>query len=139
MPYRIESVVTIKSSETITYYYISPKHRRMPTWDISVWAVSFQHEVDCFRTCYANGWHDGSYGWSFILDGPLNYVLLGHNLRNPNLRIAKFSLNHDRWHGYPADLRNKPADKPIPSILFNWLNNGHISKATMTRIKQGQL
>lgn len=139
MPFQLNTPIPIDHNENSTQYLISPKHRGHPSHDISVWSIDFDDEVKCFTNCYSNGWHNHSNGWSFIPAGPGQLLMLGRNLRSPELQIAKFVENQNQWHGYPADIRNKPGDKPLPHILINWLHDGHISKSIMTRIKQGQL
>jgi hypothetical protein len=139
MPYQVDTPIPVSHNGNSTNYIISPKHRGNPTHEISVWIVDTDAEFGCFSECYRNGWHNQINGWSFISGGVRQLLMIGHNLRSPELSIAKFVAGQNLWHGYPADIRHKPADKPLPQILINWLNNGHISKALMARIKQGQL
>ena len=139
MPHQVNIPIQVTHNGNTTNYLSSPKHRGNPTNEISVWVVDVDTELGCFTTCYQNGWHNGNSGWSFVAAGILQLLTLGHNLRSPELVIAKFVSGQNLWHGYPADVRHKPADKPLPHILLNWFQNGFISKSLMTRIKQGQL
>lgn len=139
MPNQVNTPIAITHNGSSTNYLCSSKHRGNPTHDISVWLVDLDAEVTCFTVCYQSGWHNGTNGWSFLASGMQQLLRLGHNLRNQDLLIAKFVTDQNQWHGYPADIRHKPADKPLPTILSAWLAAGHISKALMSRIKQGQL
>jgi hypothetical protein len=139
MAKKVNKPVQVTHNGNTTNYLVSPKHRGKPTNDVSVWVVDVATEIACFTTCYQSGWHNGHSGWSFVVAGVRQLLTLGHNLRNPQLLIAKFVTDQNQWHGYPADVRHKPADKPLPPILLNWFQNGFISKSLMTRIKQGQL
>lgn len=134
----IRTVQVAHNGNTVNYLS-SPKHRGKPTNDISVWLIDVPAEVACFTTCYQNDWHNGHSGCGFVVAGVQQLLTLGHNLRNPQLVIAKFVTDQNVWHGYPADVRHKPADKPLPPILLRWFQGGFISKSLMTRIKQGQL
>lgn len=138
MQYRINTPIPITGSQP-TSYLISKKHRGNPTRDISVWSIVFEAEIECFTSCYTNGWFFETQGWSFLLSDQGGLTTLGHNLRNNDLVIAKFTEDQNCWHGYPADIRNKPHDKPLPSILQVWRNAALITKTTMARIKMGQL
>lgn len=139
MPYQVDTLIAVAHNGNTTNYFSYSKHRGNPTNDISVWVVDIDTELACFTSCYQNSWHDGLNGWSFIAAGVRQLLRLGHNLRSPELMIAKFVTDQNQWHGYPADIRHKPSDKPLPAILANWLQNGFISKSFMTRIKQGQI
>lgn len=139
MPFIINTPIDIEDDAGKTQYLISQKHRGQPTDEISIWELSFEEEVDCFSTSHHKGWNSGPTGWGCHLNGAGTLQVLGRNLKNPQLRIAKFVSNQELWHGYPADIRNKPHDKPLPSILSAWFEEKVITKAIMSRIKQGQL
>lgn len=136
---RVDTPIEILNNTSPTDYLCSSKHRGQPTNDISVWIIDVEQEVECFKACYQNKWHNTITGWSFIFGSSRQLLLLGRNLKNGELRIAKFVINQRQWHGYPADLRYKPSDKPLPNILIEWYKKGYITKTIMTRIKQGQL
>lgn len=131
------AIQVTKNGITVNYFF-SPKHRGNATDDISVWTISFDSELSCFSTTFEEGWHNKNNGWGCVAVGG-SLTVLGHNLRNPELIIAKFVVDQNQWHGYPADIRNKPKDKPLPDILSKWLNKGYITKAVLARIKQGQI
>lgn len=140
MSHLVNTPIAVTYQENSTFYLISLKHRGNPTRDISVWSVDHDSEISCFSRCFQNQWHDNTHGWSFMPSIDIkHFQIIGYNLRSPELIIAKFVAGQDFWHGYPADIRHKPTDKPHPKILLSWLTAGHISKATMVRIKQGQL
>jgi len=139
MPNQVNTVAIVTHNGVSTNYYFSPKHRGNPTNEVSVWSVHFDDEFACFTSCYQNYWYTGSNGWGLISSGLRQLLELGYNLRSQSLMIAKFVADQNQWHGYPADVRHKPADKPLPQILEAWFNSGYISKARMSRIKQGQL
>jgi len=139
MPYQVDVPISISYNGNSTNYLFYSKHRGTPTDEISVWVVDFDTELSCFDICYKKGWHNGAYGWGLISAGVNQLLRLGENLRNDQLIIAKFVTDQNQWHGYPADLRHKPADKPLPNILLKWFSERLISKAIMSRIKQGQI
>lgn len=139
MPTQVNTPVVITHNGNSTNYFCYSKHRGNPSNDISVWLVDLDTEVSCFAVCYQSNWHNGINGWGFVTSNIQKLIRIGYNLRNPDLMIAKFVANQNQWHGYPADIRHKPADKPEPTILQEWLIGGYISKAIMSRIKQGQL
>lgn len=138
MPYQLNDVVQVTHEEATTNYFFSPKHRAAPSDEISVWDVDFDNELLCFTNTFQNGWHNGSNGWG-ILNTLYGLMTLGQNLRNNQLIIAKFVVDQNQWHGYPADVRYKPKDKPLPNILLAWYLGGMISKSLLSRIKQGQI
>ena len=118
-----------------TQYFFSPKHRGNPTDEISVWIIDHAQELAVFTTCFAQSWIDLFSGWGILQP----FQVLGENLRNNKLIIAKFVVDQNQWHGYPADVRYKPKDKPNPRILKSWYDDGLINKSTLSRIKQGQI
>ena len=119
-------------------YYFSPKHRRIATEDVSIWDIDFQNELSCFKASIHNEWIYNEVSWGFIKNGE-EFIIVGHNLINRELKFAKFVSNENIWHGYPADFRNKPDDKPVPQLLLIWFNEKVISKPLLKRIKQGQI
>lgn len=135
----VDTPILVEHEQNPTNYLVSSKHRGLPTDGISVWLVDMEDELNCFINCYQNKWHNNTNGWGFILGEMRRLILLGRNLKNTELVIAKFVMNQNLWHGYPADLRYKPSDKPLPTILSKWYNDGLITKRTMTRIQQGQI
>lgn len=135
----INTSVIVKVNETTTTYFYSPKHRGKATHEISVWSVGYPAELACFTQSLQSGWLDVTCGWGIIKDGRQGLAVLGYNLKSPELVIARFVVDQNQWHGYPADVRHKPGDKPTPPILSDWLNNGHISKAFRLRIQRGQV
>lgn len=135
MEVKTNVTVDVSNGNDETKYFFSPKHRGSPTDDISVWLINHEEELEIFETCFTNSWISFSNGWGVSK----SLEILGKNLRNQRLIIAKFVVDQNLWHGYPADIRYKPKDKPIPQILMLWYNEGLIDKATLSRIKQGQI
>jgi len=139
MPYQLNTAIPVSHGTNNTNYLISQKHRGAATASISVWDVSLDDEVGCFTRSFRNGWNTNSNAWGCISIGQRELGRIGYNLKNNMLIIAKFVCDQDQWHGYPADLKNKPNDKPVPSVLFSWYQQQIISKMLMSRIKQGQI
>lgn len=139
MSFKLNASTEIVSNGTSIWYFFSPKHRGLPTTEISVWSINFDDEFACFNYTLAQQWHNGQYGWGFLPLDAFSFSILGRNLRNPNLTIAKFVADQQHWHGYPADIRHKPKDKPLPEILKKWHDEGYITKSYLVRIKQGQV
>ncbi len=135
MAVKTNEKVLVKHGKLSTEYFFSPKHRGNPTDEISVWLITHLEELEVFNTCFANSWIVHSNGWGVSK----SLSLLGENLRNRRLILAKFVFDQNLWHGYPADLRYKPKDKPVPDILMLWYQAGLIDKPTLSRIKQGQI
>ncbi|MCI0449510.1 MAG: hypothetical protein L0Y79_06965 [Chlorobi bacterium] len=98
-------------------------------------------EVECFRLCFRRNWHNGIVGWGLKPNGS-SFDVVGRNALNDELKLAKFVnnvvTNNHNWHGYPADYRNNPQDRPMTWILLLWRNNNIITKTHMRRIKKGQ-
>jgi hypothetical protein len=138
MPYQINDVAQVNHQEFTTNYFFAPKHRGHPTDEISVWIIDYDSELLCFKSTFQNSWFNATCGWG-ILAALNGLMTLGRNLKNDQLIIAKFVVDQNQWHGYPADIRNKPKDKPLPNILLAWHSSGIISKSLLSRIKQGQI
>lgn len=126
------------SVATVQYLFYE-KHRGVPTAEISVWKVEFQKELECFKESFESDWKVDNNSWGFIRDGN-GYEVLGNNLSNPQLYFAKFvGDDHNVWHGYPADFKNKPNDKPKQAVLQKWKDGKIINKPVLRKIQQGQI
>lgn len=128
----------VEVTNAINYLFYS-KHRGRPSNDISVWNISFTEELDCFKESVQEGWNVGDNYWGFIIHNK-HFQILGENTLNSNLCFAKFKGDEaSLFHGYPADLKNKPKDKPKNLVLNTWLEKNLITKSTYRKIQQGQI
>lgn len=131
--------ITVTVNQEIKYLFYE-KHRGKATNSISVWDANFTDELSCFKECVNRQWIFENNGWGHIKISDDEYMVLGHNSFNPVLRFAKFvGDNTGLWHGYPADFKQKPNDKPKNVILLRWLNEKFISKHVYRKIQQGQI
>lgn len=121
-------------------YFISPAHRASAaTVHKSVWNITFQEELDCFDLSQQHLWIVGDTGWGVLHMGLNHFQILGVNFRNQNLVFAKFIGGNPAWHGYPADVNNRPQDRPDPQILDQWMQHNIISKPFRARIQGGRI
>ncbi|MCL2048834.1 MAG: hypothetical protein FWG87_08910 [Defluviitaleaceae bacterium] len=121
-------------------YFISPTHRRgSATEHKSIWCITSDDEVNCFKLSVQHGWVSDTTGWGLHIIYN-NIRRLGYNLRNDDLRIAKFidKNTSGTWHGYPADYVYNKQDCPSDNVLKDWVRKNFINKAGMLRIKQGK-
>lgn len=65
---------------------------------------------------------------------------VGVNFHGESLVLGKFvdGIANGNWHGYPADYRRNPRDRPPISVLKSWVNQGHIKKHQHAKISRGQ-
>lgn len=124
--------------EGVQYMPIS-KHRGKPTKDRSVWTRTVAEEVECFRLALNNDWGHAAELWGHrrSLD---RLDQLGRNWCNESLWFGKFirSQSNSPWHGYPADYRRRPQDRPPTAVLVRWRDLGAIEKYQVARVAGGQ-
>lgn len=119
-------------------YIVASTHRRLPNQHKSLWGVGPEDEIECFRGAHANGWCGASEGWG-VLRSPTGAVRrLGTSVHGDAIQIAKFVSTSPVWHGYPADHRRNPQDRPATGVLAKWLRAGIIGKPQMRRLTKGQ-
>jgi len=142
MPYITGVTYTLTLTSGLTKKYtFSPKHRgTISNDDISKWIISNNEEAICFLQSANDDYIDGDRGWGFSKDNGIFKIIGGINidLILHQLKIAKFTEDHNGvWHGYPCNLKRK-SDKPSKSILVKWVNNNIISKKEMSKISAYQ-
>jgi hypothetical protein len=126
-------------------YYTSVKqHRENVNDDKSVWTITIEEEIFCFKRSIENSWIDitPKYAWGIHLIGSsIRLEILGKNRENEYLKIAKFIKDDtsESWHGYPADYRKKKKDKPPEKVLLEWRAKGYIEKHHMGKIRSGRI
>lgn len=142
MPYTTGSthILSLSNGDTKAYTF-SPKHRGVVINDeISKWSITHAAEATCFLQTGNHHYMDGAKGWGFVktngvfeIIGEVKIGLIPHQLK-----IAKFTEDHNNiWHGYPCYLKRK-GDKPSKSILITWVNNNIITKKEMSKISAYQ-
>ncbi len=137
MKYQADDPVPIGNGVTYT-----PRlaHRGAPTKHKTVWTVGLPEEVDCFRRSSEEGWLLNSTGSGLIQLANGRLATLGVNSHREDLKLARFvsPVPLGTWHGYPADYRRKPQDRPPITILSNWRLAAIIEKHQMAKIRRGQ-
>ena len=132
---------SIPTTTAVTQIYISlEKHRGHPGRNRSVWTVSPQTEVACFIKAWQGSWGVNStelwgHRWSGRRLSPV-----GINEHREALWFGKFvrEPNTLPWHGYPADYRRKPHDRPPVAVLSLWRDLGILAKHQIAKIARGQ-
>lgn len=129
----------------IGVFYTSVKqHRENVNVDKSLWTISIEDEIECFKRTIGNLWKDvdGKCAWGIhVLGNSLSIEILGKNRENEHLKIAKFVKDDycESWHGYPADYRKKRNDKPPEKVLIEWRDKGYIKKHQIGKIRSGKV
>jgi hypothetical protein len=121
-------------------YTIKLDHRNKSK-DKSQWSVSHQDEVfTIFKNAYTHTWVSNNNAWGiFFNNGGLDYLGVAQD-HVTQVFIAKFfkDVNHDNWHGYPADHQSNQQDIPDQAILNDWLVNKILPKAKISKIQGGK-
>lgn len=138
MPYTADTEIDL-TAHTIGNYIISSQHRRRGNPNKSIWTITFDEEVACFIQALNGNWKTGTEAWGFKVIGDILQVV-GLNNNRQELKLAKFvdGTNTNVWHGYPADYLSKAQDRPATNILKDWVDNGYLTKAKMSKIRLGQ-
>jgi hypothetical protein len=121
------------------FYTPSSAHRRKGNKDKSWWIISLVDEVQCFDISYRRVWVNDKEGWGLYCKGGA-LIVVGHAPDGEKVKIAKFlNKNSDQyWHGYPANYKNNPQDRPPMDILFMWRDEKLIKKHHMSHIRRGK-
>lgn len=138
MPYRTDTEIDLTAQQLVSRYIVSSQHRRKGNPKKCIWIVTFDDEVNCFIYTIRQNWRVGSEAWGLLVSNTILRVV-GRNNSNDDLKLAKFvdGNNNEIWHGYPADYMLRSQDRPTTRILQEWVNNGYISKAKMSKIRLG--
>ena len=112
----------------------------------SQWIINHSQEINVFEYSYESVWisqnRDKRVSWGlYLVNG--NPSVLGQTAMYCTLPlkvvlIAKFIEGTQAWHGYPANYRCNPQDRPCTQILKNWRNCGHIEKSEVAKIRSGK-
>ena len=140
MPYTTDAEIDLSTQTSGEgNYIISSQHRRTGNPNKCIWTITFDEEVNCFIHALRSNWKKGKKAWGVkAIGGTLQVV--GLNPGSKELKLAKFvdATNNKVWHGYPADYMSKAQDRPDTNILKAWVENGYLTKAKMSKIRQGQ-
>jgi hypothetical protein len=137
MPYRVNIEYNLNPTLDCIYK-ISPLHRRTRgNTDKSIWTISNEEEVELFIFSKSANWTEDNVCYGLKLNGTA-ILVIGRTPDNHNLKIAKFvdGNRNNKWHGYPADPKNKSQDIPCTEILTSWRNLNYIGKSDVRKLKQ---
>ena len=140
MPYQQDTEYDLKEHVIDDCRYIISSHHRRVNGNPnkSIWTLTYDEEVECFIFSYCSKWIDDKICWGLAVNGT-NLRIVGRNFDNEDLKLAKFvEANDNLWHGYPADYLRKAQDRPATNTLKDWVSNGYITKAKMSKIRLGQ-
>ena len=90
-----------------------------------------------FKFAYTRTWVSNNNAWGvFFNNGEVDYLGVAQD-HITQVFIAKFvkDVNHNDWHGYPADHQSHPQDIPDQSVLNDWLVNKILPKAKIRKIQ----
>jgi hypothetical protein len=124
------------------YVHVS-YHRNRTRKEKSQWTVAMDIEVEIFAVTFESSAQALQTLWGlWLLDGKAQVVGVSRAENPPQygLKISRFQKNDrpEYWHGYPADYRAHPHDRPPTSVLQGWRVGGIISKADVSRIRGGR-
>lgn len=145
MPYQCDQPINLEiikddGHHVIISYIASSQHRHVGHPIKSIWRIDISDEVNCFADSIKHQWGTDAIAWGIhFIDGIVS--VLGQSPAGDELKIAKFidGNNNNSWHGYPANILLNPHDIPSTRVLVQWVQNGFITKAKMSKIKQGKI
>lgn len=121
MRYRVDQPFTTSVGES---YAIKNDHRN-GSRSKSQWITTLEEEVAAFEDAYGSNWisRSGKHAWGLhFVDGKPHIlgIASANSSRRERLRLAKFVRNMapSFWHGYPANYRRKPQDRPPVVVLL---------------------
>jgi hypothetical protein len=122
-------------------YLIHQAHRD-GTKDKSQWTIEVPKELTVFAAALRAHWTDAAAGWGWglhIVRGRVAYLGVGrdHELR---VFVAKFldGTHTSTWHGFPADHRRGPSDRPPERVMKTWLETKVLAPAKVRKIAKGK-
>ena len=118
-------------------YFVHPKHRGRPTKNRCTWIISVLEEVALFRKVIPVLCRPGEIYWAAEAEGR-RLRTVGINVHRESLIFAKFVDDSAIWHGYPADYRKQPQDRPPIPVLQNWETQGLLKKHHIAKISGGK-
>ena len=115
-------------------------HRGPPTQVKTVWTINVRNEVETFSAAYGLGWAVGGIGWGLSQLKTKRLAQLGVNHHKEALMFAKYvdAPGVGDWHGYPADYRRNPQDRPSTRIMRHWCGLNIMEKHQMGKVSKGQ-
>jgi hypothetical protein len=137
MPHQVDIDYDLNPTVDCTYKVSSHHRRTKGNTNKSVWKITNDEEVELFIFSKNSNWVEGSSCYGLRLNGTTALVV-GRNPAKEDLKIAKFvdSNGNNKWHGYPADPKNKKQDIPCMKILTVWKNMSYIGKSDIRKLKQ---
>ena len=120
-------------------YFIHPKHRGSPTDEICTWTIPLDDEVALFEAALPAVRSSGQMCWA-AEPGGRRLRAVGINGHKESLFFGKFvdGSSMSVWHGYPADYRRRPHDRPPISVLQVWVMQGLLQKHHVAKISGGK-
>ena len=120
-------------------YIVNPFHRN-GTPSKSQWTISAQQEIASFSYAHAQSWVCANCAWGLhFVNQNISYLGTAQD-HATRVFIAKFvnDINHNNWHGYPADHQINQQDIPDEPILLLWLSQRILPKAKIKKIASGK-
>jgi hypothetical protein len=120
-------------------YILKSDHRNGGNGKKSQWKISPVLEVRCFEHAHRSGWRQTLNAWGLHLPVKAPAVL-GVTVDGEDVKLAKFLSQSSTtpWHGYPADYRRNPQDRPAVNVLQSWRTNGLITLSDVARVRRGR-
>jgi len=115
------------------------RHRQPGNREKSIWTVSVDAEIECFKQSHLNKWVNGAKSWGVMVDGT-RLIELGIGNTGTLIKMAVFvqDVEPEIWHGYPLDYIRRTQDTPPFSILKQWVDAGFMTRTQMMRIIRGK-
>ena len=137
MPYQVDRDYDLNPTIDCTYMISSHHRRTSGNNNKSVWTISNNEEVNLFIFSKTSNWVEDNICYGLKLNGK-TILVVGKTPNSQDLKIAKFvdGNRNNRWHGYPADPKNKKQDIPCMEILTIWRNLNYIGKSDVRKLKQ---
>jgi hypothetical protein len=137
MPYKVDIDYDLKPKIDCIYKVSSHHRRTKGNTNKSVWTITIDEEVDLFIFSKNSNWVEGKICYGLLLSGT-TLLVVGRNPEKEDLKIAKFvdSNDNNKWHGYPADPKNRKQDIPCMELLSVWRDKKYIGKSDVRKLKQ---
>lgn len=137
MPYQVDIDYDLNPTIDCTYKVSSHHRRTRGNNNKCIWTISNDEEVSLFIFSKNSNWTEDNICYGLKLNGT-NILVVGRTPNNQDLKIAKFidGSRNNKWHGYPADPKNRKQDIPSVKILTTWKNFNYIGKSDVRKLKQ---
>lgn len=132
-PYNIKELFNIGTEDCV---YKAVSYHRNGTADKSQWQIEVFDEIVLFANAVTLGYIVGNRGWNVMVHDQ-QLVPIGVTTQGEPSYIGRFAFTgNGEWHGYPGDYKRSVSDIPSTKVLYKWVENAYITKATMSRIQK---